>query len=294
MSKGESSSDGLRHRTGIFPVGVAALTLLLARQAPCAQQSLPASLEGLFAKGVQAQKAGRLDEAENAFLQVLGRGGRVAFVHNNLGIVYQLRGEHPRAIAQFREAIRLQPSYAAPRILAGASLLALGKTAEATQQLERAVRLQPREPLARLELAKAYERADNLPGAVDQLRAVVELSPQEPENAYQLGNAYLKLEAWCYSEIRRFKPRSARLHQVLAENYRAQGRQELAIRALQRAAQLEPGLAEIHLALAQAYLDQGKSAEAQKEIEQELAIVPESAAALTLRQKIEAARRPPH
>ena len=265
--------------------------LLAARAAP-AQQELPARLQEVFMEGVQAQKAGQLDAAEKAFLRVLREGGEVAFVYNNLGIVYQQRGDQPKAIEQFRKAIRLNPNYAAPRILLGASLLATGQVPEATRSLEKAVKLAPGEPLARLQLAKAYERGNNFAGLVEQYRALREIAPQEPEFAYQLGNAYLRLTAWCYQEIARINPRSARGYQATAETNRMRGRNDIAIRAFQRAGALDPKLPEIHLALAEIYLEQGKPDAARREIEQELEIVPESAKALALKKKIEAAGAP--
>jgi len=254
------------------------------------QQSLPPNLQDLFSKGVQALKNGQLDAAEEAFRRVLQDGGKVAFVFNNLGIVFQQRGEHQRAIDQFREAIRLQPDYTAPRILLGASLLALRKAPEATRQLEQAVKLEPREPLARLQLAKAYQLRDILPGAIEQYQALRELSPQEPEYAYQLGNAYMKMAVWCHQEMARINPRSVRLYQTLGENFLLQGRIEEAIKYLQIAAQEDSATAGIHLSLAQIYLDQGRPTEALKEVEEELVIVPESAAALALRQKIQSSK----
>jgi hypothetical protein len=48
-------------------------------------------------------------------------------------------------------------------------------------------------------------------------------------------------------------------------------------------------LPDIHLALAKIYLERGKQAEARQEVEQELAIVPESVAALALKKRLEAA-----
>jgi tetratricopeptide (TPR) repeat protein len=254
-----------------------------------AQQTLPEALQGVFRSGVEAQKAGRLDEAEKAFLRVLREGGKAAFVYNNLGIIYQQRGDHARAIALFREAVRLQPDYAAPRILLGASLLATGKIPEAIQELERGVKLQPREPLAHLQLARAYERASNLPGVVNQYRTLCDLAPQEPEYAYRLGTAYLRLAERSFQEIQRINPRSARVYQSWGENCRARGQLDLAVRVFERTAQADPKLPGIHLALAQIYLEQGKQAKARKEIEQELAIVPESVAALALKQNLEIA-----
>src|SRR2546425_5439033 len=102
-----------------------------ARATSPAQSDLPEELRGGFEAGVAAEKAGRLDEAEKDFQQVLRRGGKVAFVYNNLGIVYQRRGDHVRAIEQFREAIRLQPDYAAPHARIGAGLPPPGRASEA-------------------------------------------------------------------------------------------------------------------------------------------------------------------
>lgn len=268
---------------------LAALAVLLPGRIAGAQQDLPVALREVFTEGVRAQKAGELEAAEKAFLRVLREGGEVAFVYNNLGIVYQQRGDQAKAAEQFRKAIRLDPNYPAPRILLGASLLAMGKVPEATRSLERAVKLQPREPLARLQLARAYERGENFAGLVEQYRALREIAPQEPEYAYQLGNAYLKLAASCYREIARTNPRSARVYQVTAENSRMRGRSDIAIRAFQRAAEVDPKLPEIHLGLAQIFLEQGKYEEARREIEKELEIVPESVMALALKAKIQAA-----
>ena len=278
---------------GALMLGLLGATLALpARASGQSAASLPPSLHDLFAQGVEAQKAGELDEAEKVFQQVLARGGNAWFVHNNLGIVYQMRREHEKAVAQFRTAVRLQPANAAPRILLGASLLALGRINEATVQLQRAVKLQPREPLARQQLARAYHHAGNFRGRVEQYRALVELAPADPEYVYQLGSAYLQLAAWCHRELATLNPDSARIHQSVAENLRVQGHLDLAARAYQRAAQKDPTLPEVHFSLALIYLEQGKPAEAMQELEKELAIVPSSAAARALREKLKAGGQP--
>ncbi len=273
-------------RAGFSRAAIAVLFWWLASSLPFGGQSLPEPLEEVFSRGVAAEKAGHLDEAEKDFLKVLREGGKVAFVYNNLGILYQLQGDHARAIAQFREAIRLQPDYVAPRILLGASLLATAKVGEATRELERAVKLQPQEPRARLELVKAYERAENFSGMIEQSRTLRQLAPEEPEYAYQLGRAYLKQAEWSYRQIKRLDPRSARAYQALAETYRTQGRIDLAIRTFQRAARADTKLPGLHLALAEMYLQRGETAQARREVGQELSIVPESRAARRLQEKI--------
>ena len=267
----------------------ALLGATLSCAAPALAQELPEPLRARFVAGVEALKAGRLEEAQAAFEHVLEEGGRAAFVHNNLGIVLQRRERHEAAAAQFRAAIRLDPGYLAPRVLLGATLLALGRADEAVAALEPAVKLAPRETLARQQLARAYERKGDLPAAVDQYRRLQEAAPEDPEATYQLGRAYLALAEWSLERLQQAHPGSARVLQALGHSYRAQGKTEMAERAFRRAAAVDPALPEIHLALAQVYAEQRRWAEARSEIERELALVPESAGARALLRQVEAA-----
>jgi tetratricopeptide (TPR) repeat protein len=279
--------EAKRVRSGITSAaGLVLLGCLAGSAASGAPQGLPEPLRQRFEAGVAAEKAGRLEDAEKCFQWVLRNGGEAAFVHNNLGIVYQRRRDHARAIAEFREAIRLEPDYVAPHALLGASLLAMDNLPDAIRELERAVKLDPKQPLTRVELAKAYARAYNLAAVVDQYRALRELSPHDPEYVYQAGQSYLKMAEWCLEQMKRIDSQSPRVSESLAEAYRAQGRITEAVRVYQRAAQADPRLPGIHLALAQIYFEQKKANEARREIELELAIVPESIAAKALQQRI--------
>jgi tetratricopeptide (TPR) repeat protein len=251
-----------------------------------------ATTEATFRQGVAALKAGRLEEAETAFRRVLAQGGHEPYVHNNLAIVYQQQGRHREAVAECREAIRLDPAYAAPRAVLGGSLLALGRLAEAITALEAAVKLLPKEGLAREQLARAYERAGRPAAAIEQYRALREMAPGDPESAYQLGRAYLRLSEWAMQRLRDIDPGSARIYQALGHNYRVQGRMDLAVRAFELAAKADPRLPEIHLALARIHLEQKNRARAREEIERELALVPESAGALELKRRLEAEEKP--
>jgi len=255
-----------------------------------AQQNLPAPLEKLFAKGVEALKSGDLETAEKTFSEALRQGGKHPLVYHNLGVISQQRGDHQRAVAHFRAAIRLQPDYGPSRLLIGSSLLALGNNAEAARELERAVNLLPDEPQARLLLARAYEGSGDRLAAVKEYQKLVELAPQEGEYAYQLGGAYMKLSAWCYQRIARLDSNSARLSQSLGQEYLSQGKYDLAIGAYQQAARSDPKLPEIHLALALIYLELKRYDDAMEEIDLELKLVPESKTARETKKKIEAAK----
>jgi tetratricopeptide (TPR) repeat protein len=268
----------------------ALVALLLSAPIGAIAQDLPPALASQFSEGVEALKAGQLDRAEAAFKDVLAKGGNRAFVHHNLGIVYQQRNDHVGAIAEFRAAARLDPSFGPARLLAGTSLLALGRADAAVVELERAVRLLPGEKAAHLKLADACERAGNALCLARESRILAGLAPSDPESLYRLGKAYLSLSEWSYKRILAINPRSARLSEALGREYLQQGQPDLALRAYQDAAERDPTLPGIHLALAGIHADAQRWEDAAREVERELAVAPGSAAALALKAQVDAAR----
>jgi tetratricopeptide (TPR) repeat protein len=265
------------------------LVLLLAVAGLRAQTLAPA-LAARFSEGVEALKAGQLDRAEAAFRDVLARGGDRAFVHHNLGIVQQQRNDHRAALTEFRAASRLDPAFGPARLLAGSSLLSLGRVDEAVAELERAVRLLPGEKAAHLKLADACEQAGNVPCLARQTRVLAALAPSDPESLYRLGKAYLSLSEWSYKRILAINPRSARLSEALGREYLQQGQPELALSAYLQAAERDPTLSGIHLALAGIHADALRWDDAAREVERELVVAPGSAAALALKARVDAAR----
>lgn len=270
---------------------LAFLALAVALAAPVLRaQSLPPSLAMRFSEGVEALKAGQLDRAEAAFKDVLARGGDRAFVRHNLGIVHQQRHQHLAALEEFRAAARLDPAFGPARLLAGSSLLALGRADEAVTELERAVRLLPREKFAHLKLADACEQVGNIPCLVHQARLLAGLDPSDPESMYRLGKAYLRLSEWSYKRILAVNPKSARLSEALGREYLEQGQPELALHAYQDAAERDPALPGIHLAIARIHADALRWDNAARAVERELAVAPGSVAALALKARVDAAR----
>ena len=278
-------------RYGIVNIGFVFLLLVSGciREA-AAQERVPAPYESKLAAGVAALKSGDLDSAEKIFTEALRNGVRHPLIFHNLGAIFQQRGDHARAVAEFREAIRLQPNYGPSHLLLGDSLLALRRNSEAVSELRRAANLMPEQPQAHLLLARAYEASGNELESVVELQKLVELAPRSPEYAYQLGKAWMKLSESCFEEIARIDPKSARLQQALGREYAAQEKYDLALAAYQRAVRADPQLPEVHLAIALILLEQKHLDEALEQIRLELNVVPESAAALQAKARIEAAK----
>lgn len=281
---------GFARSCGLVCAGIGVwFALILTARTATAQQS-PSPSEANLANGVALLKAGDLDGAERVFSDAVRRGVKSPLVFHNLGVIAQQRGNHTAAIAQFRQAIALQPDYAPSRFLLGVSLLATGKNQEATAELQRAARSMPNEPQAHLQLAKAYEASDNWMAAAGELQKLADLYPQRPEYAYLLGRAWIKLSQWSYERMARINPDSARLHQALGQEYALQGKYDSAIGAYRQAARSDPKLPEIHLALALLLLELKQFDQALAEINLEIVLVPESKAAMETRTKIETAK----
>jgi len=253
-----------------------------------AAQDLPPALADRFAEGITALQAGQPQQAEAIFRGILQRGGDRAPVHHNLGIALQQRGQHEAALAQFRAAAALDAAYGPARLLAGASLIALGRTREARSEFEQATRLMPGEIVAYVQLADACQRLEDRICVADTYRALGRLGPDDPEYAYRLGSAYLKLSQWTHERLAKVAPGSARVHQALGREYLQQGQTEFALEAFKRAAEADPTLPDLHLALARIYFDAGRRDEAAREIGRELALVPFSRDALQLKARIDA------
>jgi tetratricopeptide (TPR) repeat protein len=269
-----------------------AAAILCLLSGPLAAQDLSPALADRFAEGIAALKAGHAPEAEAIFREVLRRGGERAAVHHNLGIALQQRGRHDEALTHFRSAAELDTSYGPARLLAGTSLEALKRYREARLELEHAVRLMPNAIDAHLQLARVCQQLNERLCVVGAYAHVVELAPEDAEYAYRLGSAELAVSEWAFEQLATASPPSARAQQALGREYVRQAQPDLAIRAFQRAAEVDPTLPDVHLALARIHLDAGRVRDADAEIVRELAIVPYSTEALQLKSKIERQQTP--
>ena len=267
-----------------------ALALLVLAPAWAAPQDLPPAIAARFSEGVADLTAGRLDAAEASFRAVITGGGDRAFVHHNLGIVLQRRGRHTDALAEFRAASRMDPSFGPSHLLEGASLLALGQPKTAVRALGRASELMPREPAVHLQLADACERIDDVVCLADEYRTLVDLAPNNAEYAYRLGKAYLRLSQWTLTRMQTIDPKAARLSQAKGREYLEQGRPDLAEAAFLDAVARDATLDDVHLALARLYLAGGRLDEASRAVTRALALIPESKVAQGLQASIAAAQ----
>jgi tetratricopeptide (TPR) repeat protein len=97
----------------------------------------------LIADAVMHHRAGRLAEAEAAYLAVLSVAPGHSGTLHNLGVIAGARGKPQAAIARFDAAIAAAPDYAAAHYNRAVACHALGRTREAISGMSRACAIDP-------------------------------------------------------------------------------------------------------------------------------------------------------
>lgn len=164
-----------------------------------------------FEAAVRLHQAGRLEEADQVYRQILGadpgnadawhlRGvlasqvsqhdiaiqsiGKAltlrpdfAEAYNNLGLVFDAKGNGEDAIACYRRAVALKPTYAGAHFNLGNALKVQGQIREAVACYQRAIEASPSLSNAHYNLGVAFQELGQMPAAVQSYRRVVELDP---------------------------------------------------------------------------------------------------------------------
>jgi Flp pilus assembly protein TadD len=113
--------------------------------------------------------------------------------HNNLGVLLAATpGRTEDAVGHFRRAIELNPRYADAHYNLGNALDSLGRTREAIAQFEEAVRLNPALVAARCNLGSDLGATDRTQDAIAQFEEALRLSPDDPVILYDLAFELLK------------------------------------------------------------------------------------------------------
>lgn len=180
-------------------------------------------MEAKMAAAIAHQRAGRLDEAERIYLELLSSGsddarvlhqyglvelarsryaeaialiGRAierrdddANMHSNLGEAYRRTGDLAGAFRHFKRALELEPTLPVAHLNLGVLMRAQGMMREAEHFLLQAIMLFPDLPKAHMELGRLYIDEDRNREAVECMRSVVALSPGQADAYYLLGGA---------------------------------------------------------------------------------------------------------
>jgi tetratricopeptide (TPR) repeat protein len=153
-------------------------------------------------------------------------------------------GYRERAIAEWQEAIHLDPDFADAHYNLGIAYAEDGDNESAINELRETIRLDPFDTDARRELAEIYLEEDYFDDAVNQLRQVLNISPGDGDAAHLLAQAYLNQEMWDEAagalEAGAMLEGDAELWFRLGQGYERDNRSDDAILAYRRALAANP------------------------------------------------------
>lgn len=170
---------------------------------------------------------------------------RAARGHFERGNALDENGDRSRAIAEWLEAVHLDPDLAAAHYNLGIAFAERGESQIAEEQLRLAIGIDPFDIEARLELVRNYLDEEQTEAAINQLRQILNIAPGDGEAARLLAELYLDQgrvdESVGALESGGMVEEDADLWVELGRVYEAERRFEDAILAYRRALVCRPG-----------------------------------------------------
>jgi tetratricopeptide (TPR) repeat protein len=233
-------------------------------------------------RGADYADQGQLDQAIAEYQEAIRLDPDYAEAHYNLGLAYHKQGKLDDAIAEYKEAIRIDPSMADAHVNLGVAYADQGKLDEAIAAYREALRINPDLGDAHLNLGLAYHDQGRWDEAISEYKEVIRINPDDADAYYNLGLAYYMQDRLdeaivAWKESIRLKPRDSMAHNNLGRAYFEQGRLDEAVVELKEAIRLDSENARAHFNLGLVYYDQGRVDEAIAELETYLQLIPPDA-----------------
>jgi tetratricopeptide (TPR) repeat protein len=237
--------------------------------------------------GLAAYQSGRHAEAIELIRGALGIHGRYPLFHSNLAAVYLTVGRLVEAALHAREAIRLKPNLVDAYQNLGHALRRQAQFDEAAAAYQEALRLDPRHVETRCHLGGIYQRRGKAAEAVAILREAVRLAPNNAQARSSLGEALTVAgspeEALGHlEEAVRLKPSYHEAWNNLGFTYEAMLRHEDAIRSFREALRIDPRYGAARNNLAYTLESLGRTEESLAEVEETLRHDPKDARAYSM------------
>jgi tetratricopeptide (TPR) repeat protein len=232
-------------------------------------------------RGVDYAKQGQLDKAIAEFEEAIKLDPNYVEAHVNLGIGYAKQGMFDKAIAAYEEAIRLDPDIAEAHYNLGLAYAKQGMFDKAIPQYEEALKLNPDDADTHWNLGAAYADQGQADKAITEYKAAIELDPNIAEVHYDLGVVYYKQgelneAAAEFEEAVKLDPNYVKAHVNLGSAYVGLDKLDEAIAEYQEVIRIDPDFAEAHKGLGVVYSQQGKAEEAILELETYLQLAPDA------------------
>ncbi len=193
----------------------AVLTLTLVKQSHL--KATAGSPMGIQSQTNQIQATASADSKYENSGPTLEQQAKAAYL---VGTEFTKARKYEDAVAEYQQALTLDPKMAAAYHEMGFAYLKLGKYKESIEALKQAVTLRPDNADTHFQLALAYKAITYWEDAAEAFTKSIELKPENPSTHYQLGQVYEKLDATdaafnSYREAVRLNPDYSLAHYAL-------------------------------------------------------------------------------
>ena len=144
----------------------------------------------LFDVAVELATKGQTEEAIAEWKQALNLDPGDAKANYNFGLALLRKGTLDEAIAHFRTAVEAKPEFSDAQGNLGAALLQEGRLDEAIPHLQEAVAVKPQHGEAQSNLGIALLQKGRVDEAIVHLQQAVEINPKQAQTRLNLGNGF--------------------------------------------------------------------------------------------------------
>ena len=204
----------------------------------------PDQAEALHYLGLLAYRVGQLDKAIDLLSKAVRKDAKNSVYHFNLGVVYQKGGRLTEAVESYRRAVTINPSHVEAHSNLGNALKEQRKFDQAIASYDKALSLNSKYVEAHNNLGVALKEQGKLDEAVASYERALSLKPNHVEAHCNLGIALKeqgKLEAAIASFERALslKPDYVKAHHNLGLAFLWQQQFDRALTSLRRSADLQ-------------------------------------------------------
>jgi tetratricopeptide (TPR) repeat protein len=242
----------------------------------------PKHADALNLLGVLAHQTSHHDAAVELIGKALAERPSMAIYHNNMGLVLAARGDAETALEHYNTALAIQPEFAEAHNNAGNLHREQGRHTEASEHYRQALRLNPSYAEAHYNLGIVLQDQGQLADAIREYRAAIALKPDYFKAWNNLGNLLVDEgdvagSQDCYQKALAINPNYATTYVNLSALMLTRGDGRQAADYLQRALAIDPKDADAHSHMAAALQAIGKLEQAIVHGRQAVALAPEDA-----------------
>lgn len=229
--------------------------------------SNPRDANVLHLLGVATSQAGRFDEGAELIRRAIAINPNFAGFHFNLSETYRRQGKREQAISELMVAAQLDPKLPHAHRALSAALVDSGRFDEALISAQKAIALSPNFPEAHFDLGNALSGKGQYDAAIHSYRRAAELRPDFADALINLGAACQQLRRFdeaiaALTRAIQLRPDSALAQDNLGVALQTRGQLDAAIAAYTTAVRLNPSDPRLHTHLGYALEIKGRVDEA--------------------------------